>query len=391
VLVGKFRAAVARRRKRIFSAELSKRGPPETAATDSCVLVISHDAHLAGAQRLLLSLLGEWRRREPFPVKVICVQAGVLREEFERLYPTLVLADFGLSATRDAALLRFIDRPVRAIYSSTVVNGPLLEELRALGAPIVTHSHELQVAIERWASGAIMATTLANSDFILGGCDAVARNLHIRHQVPRERLAVVYDFIDLWNEEHRPTQEALADLRRELNLSGSDVVVFGCGTTDWRKGPDIFLEVGLRACKRQPQLMFVWIGGEESPVDYQKRISDEGLVGRIQFIGNRPLSRRYYYVGNIFALTSREDPCPLVALEAADASLPVVCFNGAGDIPKVLGDESGAVVPFGDVAAFAESVVQLASDESRRSKARRLQHSLASRSAITARWPRHWR
>ena len=73
-------------------------------------------------------------------------------------------------------------------------------------------------------------------------------------------------------------------------------------------------------------------------------------------------SRRYYYVGHIFLLSSREDPCPLVALEAANAGLPVVCFAGAGDIPGFVGEECGAVVPYEDVHAAAQAVVRLAGD-----------------------------
>ena len=61
----------------------------------------------------------------------------------------------------------------------------------------------------------------------------------------------------------------------------------------------------------------MWIGGD--PVPYMEQVRSAGLEGRVLFLGNRTESRRYYYVGHIFLLSSREDPCPLVALEAADA------------------------------------------------------------------------
>jgi hypothetical protein len=340
-----------------------------TCKSTAQVLVISHDAQLAGAQRLLLNLLAEWKRRGPFSVKVICLGPGPLRGEFEQLFPTLFLSDYRSAAARDAALVKFTGEPTRAIYSSTVVNGPLLEELRSLGVPVITHCHELQAAIERWAPEKIMATTLANSDFILAGCAVVARNLHIRHLVPNERLGTVYDFIDPWNAEQAPDDRELASLRSELGVTENDIVVFGCGTTDWRKGPDLFLTIAVLACEQDPRLKFVWIGGDISQTSYQEKISERHLTDRILFIGNRPLSRRYYYAGHIFALTSREDPCPLVALEAADAKLPVVCFDGAGDIPQVLGATCGAVVAFEDTQAFAEAVLQLSKSVERRVQA----------------------
>ena len=334
--------------------------PPPSPA----VLVISHDAAMAGAQVLLLNLLKEWKRRDPFPVKVICVGDGVLRPQFENLYPTFVLADFSAEAARHAVLHEFIRDPLRIIYSSTVVNGPLLKGLRHLGVPIVTHSHELQKSIERWAPGEIMEATLKNSDYFLAGSNVVAANLKARHGVPEDRLEVVFDFIELWDESRIPSPAELAGLKREMRIGDADVVVFGCGTTDWRKGPDLFFKAAVQACKEEACLKFIWIGGDSSL--HRDELAVHGLAERIQFIGDREQSRRYYYVGHIFALTSREDPCPLVALEAADAGLPVVCFDQAGDIPQVLGDECGAVVPLEDVNAVATAIVALARSPARR-------------------------
>ena len=246
------------------------------------------------------------------------------------------------------------------IYSSTVVNGPLLAELRSLGAKIVTHSHELQKSIERWAPGEIMAATLEHSDFFLGGSTKVAENLAASHGVPKDRLGVVYGFIEPWGEEQEPNTAAKAAMREELGIGVGDVVVFGCGTTDWRKGPDLFFEIARLACARDARLKFVWIGGDPAP--FMEKVRSAGLEGRILFVGNRRESRRYYYVGHIFLLSSREDPCPLVALEAANAGLPVVCFAGAGDIPDFVGEECGAVVPYEDVNAAAQAVLRLAGD-----------------------------
>ena len=324
------------------------------------VLVVSHDAALAGAQVVVLNLLRQWKKRRPFAVRIICVGDGELRKEFEKCFPTLVLADFADKAEQDRVLAEFLKGSPRVIYSSTVVNGPLLARLRSLGAKIVTHSHELQKSIERWAPGEIMAATLKHSDFFLGGSTKVAENLAASHGVPKDRLGVVSGFIEPWGAEQEPKTGAKAEMRQELDIDVGDVVVFGCGTTDWRKGPDLFFEIARRACSRDMRLKFIWIGGDPAP--FMENVRRAGLEGRILFVGNRRKSRRYYYVGHIFLLSSREDPCPLVALEAANAGLPVVCFAGAGDIPSILGEESGAVVPYEDVDAATQAVLHLAGD-----------------------------
>ena len=324
------------------------------------VLVISHDAAMADAQVLVVNLLRQWRKRRPFPVRVICVRDGELRGEFEECFPTLVLTDFAADGEKDRALSEFLKGTPRLIYSSTVVNGPLLAQLCSLRATIVTHSHELQTSIERSAPGEIMAATLEHTDFFLGGNSKVAENLASTHGVPWDRLEVVYGFIEPWEERHEPDSVAKTAMRHELDIAVGDVVVFGCGTTDWRKGPDLFLQIARLACSHDARLKFIWIGGDASP--FMEKVRSAGLEGHVSFVGNRRESRRYYYVGHIFLLCSREDPCPLVALEAANARLPVVCFAGAGDIPNLLGEECGAVVSYEDVDAAARAIVRLAGD-----------------------------
>src|SRR5262249_54879934 len=340
------------------------------------VLVISHDAALAGAQVLLLNLLRQWKKRHPFPVRVICVEAGELRKEFEKCFPTLVLADFAAKAEQDYELAEFLKGSLRVIYSSTVVNGALLSQLRPLGAKIVTHVHELQKSIERWAPGEIMAATLKHSDLFLAASPKVAENLSISHGVLKDNLHVVYAFIEPWVEEQEPTAAAKAAMQEELGIGVEDVVVFGCGTTDWRKGPDLFVEIARSACARDSRLKFLWIGGDPAP--FMEKVRSAGLEGRVFFAGHRKEARRYWYAGHIFLLSSREDPCPLVALEAANAGLPIVCFADAGDIPGFVGDACGGVVPYEDVRAAAQAVVRLAGD----AQLRRNQGAEARRRAV---------
>ena len=62
----------------------------------------------------------------------------------------------------------------------------------------------------------------------------------------------------------------------------------------------------------------------------------------------------YFLAADVFALTSREDPCPLVNFEAMESGLAVVAFQGAGGAPEVLGD-GGVCVPYIDVDAMARA------------------------------------
>ena len=325
------------------------------------VLVIGHDAENFGAQNLLLSLLREWKRTRPFPFCLILNGSGPLRSSFEECCPTLVLADCPDPAKRKIAVGVFLPVQPRIIYSNTVVNGLLLKELHRFGVPVLTAAHELQKSIERWAPGPIFEATLEYSDHFIAGSPPVAANLRDRHRVPSAAITVEHSFIDADPAAQDPA--SVVQIRENLGASPQDILVFGCGTTDWRKGPDLFVEIAA-ACKEDGRLRFMWIGAgsaeEQTALDAE--VARHGLSGRVRFLGLQPDVRRFFAAGDIFLLSSREDPFPLVALLASDAGLPVVCFADAGGIPEFVGSECGFVVPFADTAAAGAAILRLASD-----------------------------
>jgi glycosyltransferase involved in cell wall biosynthesis len=67
---------------------------------------------------------------------------------------------------------------------------------------------------------------------------------------------------------------------------------------------------------------------------------------------------------DVFTLPSREDPFPLVVLEAMALARPVVGFD-VGGVREQL-DDTGVVVDAEDVSAMANAVVALLDDEAER-------------------------
>ena len=326
------------------------------------VLVVGHDAHLAGAQTLLLSLLKEWNGKKKFEVKVILRDGGVLRECYEKQVDVKVITNSKNSEAEEDLYSNILKWSPDIIFSSTVTNGQLLAQLRQEGfhQPIITYTHELQNSIERWAPGKIMEKTLLNTDFFLAGSPEVAKNLISTHDVKRNKVEVVNGFIDSWDGSQKPSLEQIQLSKNKLGIKNNDLVVFGCGTTDWRKGTDLFLEIAKVCIGQRENLKFVWIGGDAEK--YNEIAISSGLDKNAIFLENTPQSRRYYYCGDIFLLSSREDPFPLVALEAADAGLPIVCFEGAGGMPSFVGEDAGVTVPYEKIRLAAEAILELASN-----------------------------
>jgi hypothetical protein len=73
-------------------------------------------------------------------------------------------------------------------------------------------------------------------------------------------------------------------------------------------------------------------------------------------------------MSDLFCLVSREDPFPLVVLEAAALGKPTVCFQQAGGTPEFCALGGGIAVPYLDVDAMAAVLIELIEGESRRSE-----------------------
>jgi glycosyltransferase involved in cell wall biosynthesis len=96
-------------------------------------------------------------------------------------------------------------------------------------------------------------------------------------------------------------------------------------------------------------------------------VRQAGLNGRVSFIGTRCNPVDYFAAFDVFLLPSREDPFPLVCLEAAAVSNPIICFDNAGGMPEFVGDDCGAVVPYLDLNAMARATIAILDSPVRRS------------------------
>jgi glycosyltransferase involved in cell wall biosynthesis len=67
----------------------------------------------------------------------------------------------------------------------------------------------------------------------------------------------------------------------------------------------------------------------------------------------------YLSVFDIFALTSREDPYPLVVLEAALLQKPMVCFEKAGGAQDLIETDAGLIVPYLSLEAMSKAILTI--------------------------------
>jgi glycosyltransferase involved in cell wall biosynthesis len=117
---------------------------------------------------------------------------------------------------------------------------------------------------------------------------------------------------------------------------------------------------------------FVWAGAptEAGQLETLRRLASElDVSDMIDFVGEQADLRPYFRTADVFVSSSREDPFPVVCLEAAAHGVPILCFDGAGGMPDFVKDDAGRVVPHLDVVAMAEAIAGLLDDTLARKRA----------------------
>jgi len=129
------------------------------------------------------------------------------------------------------------------------------------------------------------------------------------------------------------------------------------------------------------------LGGHQGSTDWTAFTHDIArcdLKSTVTLISSHPDPYRYFGGSDIFVLPSREDPYPLVCLEAAVCGMPIICFDRGGGMPEFVEHDCGAVVPYLDIPAMAEQVILFATDEQKRVAAgEAAQAKVAARHDIT--------
>jgi glycosyltransferase involved in cell wall biosynthesis len=361
------------------------------------ILAVGHDAYRAGAQIVLLHILRWLRQNHEAEISLVLKADGELLDEYTKVLPTRVLQSRRVASSRPSLMSlpgRVSNRlqahrdtlepgSIDLIYANSAASATVAADLAAkAGCPAICHVHELDMSIRRFATR--FSEVSEHFDRYIAVSRAVERNLVVNHGIDTERIDRIYAGIPV--PEHVGTTAHRSQLRAELDIPLNAFVVGGCGTVDWRKGPDVFLLVAkaLSGKLLGRPVHFLWVGGESESLEMlQHDVERLGLADTVSFIGQRPDPMRYFALFDAFLLTSREDPFPLVCLEAAALEVPIVCFADAGGIPEFVEDDAGYVVAYLDIESAADALLSLVgSERTRATLGHRAAEKVAERCSI---------
>ena len=355
------------------------------------VLFVSHQATRTGAPAVLLSFLAWLAEHGEVDAEVLLWRDGPTEPAFRALAPVHVAGRFdrgskvellernlpvvglgGVARRLQRARLkpRLKDLTGYDLYwLNCAESAHCLDHLAAVDGVVVSHVHELEMAIAfALPDEAERRRWLERTDHFVAVADRVRDNLIVNEGVDPDRVSRHYEFVDA-DGVTAPAVTTAAELRRRLAIPDDAPVVGAAGTQEWRKGTDLFLQLA-RRLEHHPwgPVHLVWVGGGPAKIEIERLghdLAETGLADRVHFVGEQDHAVDWYRMFDVLVLTSREDPYPLVCLEAGLVATPVVSFDNGG-MAELLDGENGIVVPALDVEAMAVAVGDLLDDPERR-------------------------
>lgn len=341
----------------------------------ACVLV-SHDAEFGGSQILLLRLLESLRSEGGLACGVLLCGPGPLRKRFEALAPTVALQDFADLGWGPDVSLPFIARRLKAlgdvsVLANTVATGDtVVRHFARAGLHVLSYVHELPTSIEMYGAAEGMRAIGRLASHVVVVSEFVRKALSGIYQIPAGDLEVIHTGL---------ASRAVVPLSRDqiarrYHLPETKYLVVGSGAVHARKGVDLFVQVAKRLCDlgERDDYLFLWLGGDQSDAGPRLwAIHDArglGIDDRVHFLGLLDDALPVMAQADLLLLPSREDPFPLVVLEAIELGLPVVCFEGAGGASEIAARGAGLAVPYLDTDAMAERAGQLLRDPGARER-----------------------
>ncbi|WP_395766931.1 glycosyltransferase [Aquirufa sp.] len=346
---------------------------------ESKKLFVGHDANRAGAQLVLLHWLKE-RKAQGYTNYLLLVDGGSLLEEYKKVAkvwvwktdrPLWFKIKQRLPGLRQAEewdktpsqrkmsqiLSSLSEEAFDCIIGNTVSSLSLLRELVTLHVPFEVYVHELSYSISNF-------TSEEDRKFMANQVSRVYAVSALVKTVLEKEVGVKAEIIDLLPpiiELPEATKNTNDPVRAALRIPANSPIVFSCGLAEWRKGPDVFLEVAKKLIDKMPTVHFIWLGLLDN--DYSNELlASKTVWDKNQQVHLLPVcsdSRPYFEAMNLFFLSSREDPFPLVMLEAAHVGKPIVGVRASGGVNDFLKGLDELLVDSWDVHVFVDKIASL--------------------------------
>lgn len=344
------------------------------------IIFISNNASRTGAPYVLLLFL-KWLKKENknIEIDIVFLEGGDLLDDFKkvanvcynysdilikqtfikRLY-SYALRKVNKNSTRKNRYIKNIaNQRYDVIYANTIATisfATFLKKYCNNQPKLIAHIHELNTTIKAYLPN--FKEHIPFIDMFISVSQVVVDHLSSEWDVNPLINHLVYAFSD------KEVQKGV--IQKKIFEVGAS------GLVNSRKGDDLFIQVAnyLKIHCPDIKIKFIWVGQiyNKEKNNIEADLEKANLKEIVFFVGEQSKPENYYQNFDVFLMTSREDPFPLVCIEVGKLGIPIICFEKATGTAEVLVNGGGFIVPYLDVVAMAEKLILYYKDSALRDK-----------------------
>lgn len=216
--------------------------------------------------------------------------------------------------------------------------------------------------------------TLRRTARVIAVSEAVANSLRAQAIFPADKIITIHNGIDVehFDQARRGTgvppvnhtKDEPAHRRMRVGMVGHLAPI---------KGQEEFIRAAAIVCRMRNDVEFIIAGEDksrdgENRANLEKLISDLDLKDRVLLTGWTDDVAGLLATLDLFVSPARSEPFGLSIVEAMAAGVPVIATMSEGAREIIQPDESGRLVPIGDVEVLAKAIAALLDDPSERER-----------------------
>jgi glycosyltransferase involved in cell wall biosynthesis len=176
-----------------------------------------------------------------------------------------------------------------------------------------------------------------------------------------ERVTTVLNGIDeavFVRDPHR-----VAPARRSLGVAPDEVVIGAVGRLEPQKRFDLLLDAFARLRVQRPDTRLIIVGDGSMRDALHARAAALGLGGVCRLLGHCPDIAALHHAFDLFVQSSDYEGTPNAVLEAMALGTPIVATDAGGTRDLVEAGVHAWVIPCGDAAVLAETMIRALDDQ----------------------------
>lgn len=183
--------------------------------------------------------------------------------------------------------------------------------------------------------------------------------LESNHKIPGEKIALVYNGIELDKYQDETSEESSCKLKKEFDIDKNVSLVGAIGRIVWQKGFEYLVEAVPAILKECPEVRFVVIGDGPLKKELVEKSRKLKIKDKIIFTGFRTDIKEALASIDILVMPSLKEGFPMVTLEAMAMAKPIIAADIDGIREQIEHQGNGLLVSPENPLILARAVISL--------------------------------